>query len=302
MISGPVLTRTREDLRGITRRHLERIERGLRIVQDDLLLDDGCRVDALACDARGTPVLLFLSIADEDRDLPGRVLDAAAWMEANPRLLAQALPLRGIDYGKSPRVLVVGFDLADALLARLGALRLASLDVFRVQWFSAGGQVRVGVVPLLGGAARGDDDGYRVPTGLEEPRARSLCMRLLDLLQRIDPELEARGDRFSRRFSIGGEPVAELWSESDGLRLAVIDERRDHREVLTLADWDECEAATDRVMRRYLDCCNTEAEPAPAATGAAPSFAGIRRSAAQAQLSREEYAVLGESLAAGDDD
>jgi hypothetical protein len=298
MISGPVLTRTREDLRGVTRRYLDRIERGLRVVQDDLVFDDACRVDALARDAQGSPVLLFLVLPEEDRDLPARVLDAASWVAANPRLLAQALPLRGVDYARPPRVLVVGFDLPEPLLARLGALRLASLDVFRVQWFLAGGETKVGVVPLIGAAARGDDEGFRVPTGLEEPQHRSLCTRLLDLLQRIDPQIAVRGDRFSRRFSIGGRPLAELWSGGDELRLGIGDEQSDGREELALATWDDCEAAADRVMRRYLECCKA-APDVGSAEASPPSFAGIRSSVARAQLSREEYAVLGESLAAG---
>lgn len=292
MISGPIPARTREGLRDVTRRHLEAAERGLVLVQDDLLFEGSCRVDALARDAHGTPVLLFLVMPEEDRDVPARVLDAQAWMIANPRLLAQALPLRGVHYDRPPRVVVVGFEIPEALLARLQALRLASLDVYQVSWFSAGGELNVGMVPIVGTAMSGDEDGFRVPTGIEDPRQRSLCSRFLDLLQRLDPGLEVFGDRFSRRFSLAGRTLGELRQVDGGLQFEV---PRQHgpAAVFALADWGDCEAAADSAMRRYLACSTEVAVPADEV--GALSFSTIRRSVAQAQLSREEYSALGGS-------
>lgn len=291
MISGPILTRTRDGLRNVLRQHLEGAERGLVVVQDDLLFEGGCRVDALARDAHGTPVLLFLVMPEEDRDLAGRVLDAQAWMTANPRLLAQALPLRGVRYDQAPRVVVVGFEIPEALLGRLATLRLPSLDVYQVSWFSAGGELKVGMVPLVGAALAGEQDGFRVPAGIDDPRQRSLCSRFLDLLQRLDPGLEVFGDRFSRRFSLAGRAVGEL-RQVDGRLQFEVPRGDQAAAVFELSSWSDCEGAADAAMRRYLACSVPTSEPVDDLVGP-PSFSSIRRSVAQVQLSREEYSALG---------
>ena len=79
MIAGPILPRTAEGLWSVVQDDPGRVEHGLELLRRELQLEDGLRIDALAADASGRPVLVFGSMVEHDHGLPARIADTVAW-------------------------------------------------------------------------------------------------------------------------------------------------------------------------------------------------------------------------------
>ena len=275
MISGPTIPRTLNGVRGLIQRHLGLAERGLAMVAEDLELDPnseagGCDVDALARDAAGAPVLVFAAVPETGRGLSVRVLDAHAWFQRHGRFLVREFADRGLDPGldqsldpASVRLAVFGLDFLAITLRDLERLALAELQVFEFCSFTVGGELRVGVTPLMGGEA-GPQPGeasvqtadFRVPSGLPPGPAAERCAFFLDLVRRMDPRVTACGDRFSRQIRLHGNLLAELHVTDRTPRVRVPGDGE-----LPLDSQDACLAVVDRLVRQLLAA--EEATPAP---------------------------------------
>jgi hypothetical protein len=269
MIAGPILPRTADGLWDAVRRDPERLERGLRLVRRELVLDgapgvrDGAPgvrdgspgaaagalvVDALGADAVGAPVLLFVALIDRDRHLPARIADAREWFARNASMLAPILDGSGVRVDLPARVFVIGFEFSEACLTRLRREagqpregRLGEVAAFRVEGLFVDGVRHVGVVQVLGDAA-----GVDLGADPESPLAQR-ARQLGELLAHVDPDLVADGDRYSRVWRLDGTTVIRV--ERDARRLyAVIPDGG----VLELAGDDDVAEACDLAMRRYL--------------------------------------------------
>ena len=308
MISGPIFPRTREGLWNLTRQNLDLIEHGLTIVQSDLCLDGGERIDGLCRDALGHPTLLLCGEGVDEVGIVSRAIEMQAWVTAHGNLLEQALPLRGLRYDFPVRVIILVFDISFDTLQRLRGLAALPIEVYQARSFIVDGETLVGVKPLAGEAASSGDDGFDVPRGLTDAPTRDHCGRLLDLLRRLEPTLRVSGDRYSRRFCFDAYPLAELRAGSDGVELRVSSDDEGCGEPnFRLEEWEECLEAMDCVMRRYLQLCDIRAEEVSGAEAGSGSVArvqsegsgrlsmdAVRRSIVDVRVTEEEYRAFAE--------
>ncbi|MDP6930142.1 MAG: hypothetical protein QF412_10615 [Planctomycetota bacterium] len=308
MISGPIFPRTREGLWDLARQNLDLIEHGLTIVQSDLCLDGGDRIDGLCRDALGHPTLLLCGEGADEVGIVSRAIEMQAWVTTHGSLLEQALPLCGLRYDLPVRVIILVFDLSFDILQRLRGLAALPIEVYQARSFLVGGETMVGVKPLAGDAANGSGDGFDVPCGLADSSMRDLCSQLLDLLRRLEPTLRVSGDRYSRRFCLDADPLAELRTGSDGLELRISSAgEEDGGASFRLEEWAECLEAMDGVIRRYLQLYDLRAGGADAPDGFVAkvqpespgrlSMDAIRRSIVDVRMTEEEYRAFGESFA-----
>ncbi|MBK8974555.1 MAG: hypothetical protein IPM29_01380 [Planctomycetes bacterium] len=213
MIYGPITPRTADALSDVADRHLGDVEGGLRCCASGLRVGSGALVDRLAVDAAGVPVFVFLAQPGDDRPVPGNVGEALAWFDASGAALAGLLQEVGARVDGRVRALVLGFDLSESSLRRLRELDDRRITVLRLEPFEIGGERRLGIVPVLDGEPAAP---AALPAGLspQDERdaydGREQVARLVDLLGRLDPELTAVGDRYTRYFSGSRGPLLEL--------------------------------------------------------------------------------------------
>lgn len=308
MISGPVFPRTRGGLMELVERQLDQVERGLAVLETDLELEPGCEIEALARDAAGRPVLVLLVDPGEPRQITPRLLAARAWLAAGTPLLARALSTPGVDWSLPLRFVVVGFEVSDALVEQLAQAGGGQLDVYELRPFRIGARHLLGALPRLHAAAAArSESGFTVPGGLDDGEARGVCSHFLDLMQRLEPDLQVFGDRYSRSFRLDGEVLADLLVHGQGLLVTLpgVDER-ERRHVITSRT--DCAAVVDRIARLYLERAAaelpapgtvTQPRPAPPRSERVSTspFDGIRRSVEDARhLSDQEYSILGQSF------
>lgn len=328
MISGPVLPRNHAGLWELIDGHLDDVERGLVVVERDLELEPDCRADALLKDAAGRPVFVLLAHPELEHELPARLLALRAWLVSGVALLARFVRHDGLDYELPPRLLALGFELPGGVLQQLRELRSAGVEVYQFCSLRIGGRERGGLMPVLGASAApgGSVQNGRLPSGIRDPKVETLGARFVDLMQRLDPDVQVTGDRYSRAFGYAGVALAELQLCDGGLQVGVpgavpgheltngvdveADEVREFHELCTPADGRH---VADLVMRRYLRVLGadrstagalspTRVPPAQAPESADPpalSLERLRATVGTSQLSPEEYSVLGE---AGPDD
>ena len=304
MISGPVFPRNREGLAELVERHLDEIERGMVLVDRDLECGADCNVDALAMDAAGRPVFLFMAQRDTEASLPGRILTASAWLVSGVSLLRRFVPFDGLDYSQPSRMVVLGFELSAGLLEQLSQLRELGVEVYQYCSVRVGDRERGGVFPLLGGADLEGGDADQLPEGVRDPQARALGGYVLDLMRRLDPDVQVAGDRYTRTFSYGSDALAELYLRNGQLSVRV----PDAPDVCSLRTQEDAQLVAEAVTRRFLEVDGVElpevSQRRPA-TGGEPvderdlSLDQIRDMADQSKLSPEEYSVLGESRSDG---
>jgi len=305
MISGPVFPRTRAGLWGLIEQHLDEVEYGLTLIERDLELEPGHAVDALARDAGGFPVFLFTADADSERDLPARLLATRGWLATGAPFLRRMLPEAQIDFEQVPRTVVVGFEISPRLLRQLSDLQAAAVEAVRVCSIRIGGRTVVGSMPVLGAGCHGVDDSFYVPRGVTDPESKTVCARFLELMRRVDGDLEIRGDRYSREFRCSGETLAHVASSQNAVRVRV-SARLGRATEFELRSFADCEEAIDCVMRRYLavlrDGSETATEPDSAESRQGESgddFAGslgrLRETVQTSHITPEEYAALGEA-------
>ena len=319
MISGPTIPNTLGSLRELVVSQAGLIEHGLRVLSRDVVLGQDVGVDALACDASGAPVLLFVATPETGSHIPARVLESQTWLAKNAGFLARTLADPDFSVERSPRFLVVGLEILADTLSALKRLDIDGLVVLQLCSMTVGGRLRLGVSELhVSGQAAGaaPRDPFCVPVGFVDPAAQQLAARFLDLARRTDVRMTAVGDRFSRRLFLGGRPVAQLGMELGRLRVRFPDEFGVPAAELTE---DSCARLVDQLLRAVLAIeieATTEAVAAPAALedddpdGTELALAAgteepvvqedrfslepIRRSVARAQLSREEFSALGD--------
>ena len=323
MISGPTIPNSLGSLRELILQQAGLIEHGLRVLSRDLVLGQDIDVDALACDASGAPVLLFVVTPETGAHLPSRVIESQTWLCKNARFLGETLADPDFNVDLPPRFLVIGLEILADTLAALKRLDVDGLAVLQLCSVTVGGRMRLGVTELhaTGRPAKpGLADPFQVPEGIVEPAARLLAARFLDLARRADVRMAAVGDRFSRRLFLGGRAVAQLGMNSGQLLVRFPVEGAEFEEVGNELTEDSCGSLVDRLLRTVLAIEIDDAsarEPAeeeielPAdpdgedlALAAAPpepvveedrfSLEPIRRSVARAQLSREEFSALGD--------
>ena len=260
MICGPLVPNTFSGLRQLISQEAGRIEHGMRVLAEDLVFGAQGEVDALACDASGATVLLFVAAPESSHSLVPRVLAAQRWIKDNVAWLAEEVGDSGLRAELPPRMFVIGLEVLADTVEELRELGLPGLSVLQFCSFSLGSRQRLGVTALLDpqrdaralAATTTGGDPFRVPNGVVDPTNRAVAARFLDLLRKVDPRMTSTGDRFSRRLFLGGSMVAGL-AMTDG-RLFVsfppTEEPGDEEPVeLTHAS---CLSVVDMVLRAVL--------------------------------------------------
>lgn len=245
MIRGSVLPLQRDGLWRLVRQRTGLFERGLRIVAEQIEFGASGlpAVDGLLRDAGGAPVLVFAT-DDRDASLAARVLAAHSFWQRNAAGMARALPEADLRDGGMCRLLVVAVGIRAENLAALSRLQIPELQVVEVDTFRVSGQDRIVIRTLHGaslGASGPDLDGALGDAG------RRVFAAFEHFVQRLDPKIRVEGDRFSRRASLDGHLLADLWYADDAVHALVcggvgrrIDTDVDLREVC------------DQLARRYL--------------------------------------------------
>ena len=296
MISGPVQPNTIEALLATVQRYSEQIESGLEMLAEGLALPCGERVDAIARDASGRAVFVLLTLGDEAERLLARVLAARAFLGRNRMALDRALPDLGVHFGRGTRIAVIGLHIPDQERRDLARVGGDDLEVYQVEVFGLGGSSFLSAQALNGPAAGGAENSLDVPSGLSSPELRSRCGALLGVLERLDPELDVFGDRFSRRVDCRGELLCRLRVDRDGVQVAV-----GERRLARLEDTQDLLELGDAVLRRYLELIGPDAGGPQGTETADPdgerpllSLEPLRKSVAETRVSREEFSALGD--------
>lgn len=295
MIRGPIPPAARA-LGAPLRTLVEHLEPGLTALQEEIDLDGRCTIDLLAVDASRRAVCCFAAEARSDTRLAAELLEARRWLEAHAGLLARLLAGRSPRFDLPPRFVVIGSELPDAAVSLWQSLGIDELELHELH------RVRFGAQELTGFARRdrfgADNDdaatgpsAYSVPSGITQAPARELCSDAMELLQRLDPQMQAIGDRFGRQFFVAQRKLVELRGAGAELALAIGDAA-----PVTVRNRYELDRQLDRALRLYLELQGLE-RPGQGAASAEPSFAAIERSMRAARLSESEQAALGQAFA-----
>lgn len=260
MICGPFVPNTLASLRELIVQEAGRVEHGLRVLAEDLVLGQQGEVDALACDASGAAVLMFAAAPESNAGLSARVLMAHRWLKDNVAWLAEEVGDSGLRAELPPRIFVLGLEVLADTLVELRALGVPGLTVLQFCTFSLGRSQRVGVTVLhdaqqdardLASASAGTDP-FRVPNGVVDPTNRVVAARFLDLLRKVDPRMTSTGDRFSRRLFLGGCLVAELAMTEGRLSVSFPPVDESGQEDALELTHDSCLSIVDLVLRMVL--------------------------------------------------
>ncbi|MCA8944499.1 MAG: hypothetical protein KDB80_18200 [Planctomycetes bacterium] len=251
MISAPIIPRTHESLWDLLEGEPERIERGFQLIQRELVIEDGIVVDALGCDTAGRLTLVFLAGdgLDGDYDIALRVFVATQWVNRHERLLLSALPDAGVRIGATLRVIVVGFEFSETCVATLRNMNLADLAMYRCEAFVLDGHLHAGMSPVFGATADGADDTPTVPRGVANADLERVGSDIIQLVQKIDPNVEVRGDRYSRRFYSTHGLLAELFLVGDRLFIAGVGHDDEPQPVRA----SDARRIADAIARNYLE-------------------------------------------------
>ena len=258
MILGPIVPRTGDGLAQVVCEAPHRLEGGLAVVQERLVLGDGVVIDLLARDAIGRAVLLILAAPGDDRDVPARLADALAWFDEHALALRGVMRQHGVRLDLPARAIVACFDLGEGTARRVREIgaRFAGDDgaagdrvaVLRLEPFELGGERHVGVVPVLDSGRPGGGAVDDLPPAMLDLPEGALARAFVHKLSRLDPELVVDGDRYGRFWAVGSGDVAGLRRRGRALEVLV-----PGFDPLSLAEERDVPAAIDRVARHFLE-------------------------------------------------
>lgn len=251
MISAPIIPRTRESLWDLLEGEPERIERGFQLIQRELVVEDGIVVDALGCDSAGRLALVFLAGdgLDGDYDIALRVFASTQWVARHERLLLGALPDAGLRIGATARVIVLGFEFSESCVSTLRNMNLSDLAMYRCEAFVLDGNLHAGMSPVFGEAAEGRDDTFTLPREVENTDFEEVGDEIIELVRRIDPNVEVRGDRYSRRFYSTHGLLAEMFLVGDRLFVGGLGDDDEPKPVRR----SDVRRIADAIARNYLE-------------------------------------------------
>ena len=245
MIRGSVLPLQRDGLWRLVRQRTGLFERGLRVVAEQIELGTSGlpAVDGIVRDASGSPVLVFAT-DDRDASLAARVLAAHSFWQRNAAGMSRALPEADLRDGSACRMLVVGVGIRAESVAALQRLQIPELQIVEVDTFRVSGQDRIVIRTLLG-ASQGAG-GPELDGALGDAERRVFAA-FEQFVQRLDPKIRVEGDRFSRRASLDGHLLADLWYADEAVNALVCGgaSRRLDTDV-------ELREVCDQLARRYL--------------------------------------------------
>ncbi len=260
MILGPTIPNTLDSLRDLVVQHIGLVERGLRVLAEDLVLGHNAPVDVAACDAGGSPVLIFLAAPDTSAGLPSRVVRAQCWLQRNAEWLGQELGDPGLRMEAPVRYVVVGLEILADTIDQLDRLEIDGLAVLEFCSLTVGGRMRLGITrmmereatPALGARQGAAAAAFCAPTGIVQPDHRAVAARFLDLARRADPRITSSSDRFSSKLFLGSQLIAELGMSGGDLRVTFPALDAGMPEEVVGLTQQLCLAAIDQLLRRIL--------------------------------------------------
>lgn len=262
-------------------------EPGLVVLDAQLSLDATTRVDVLACDRDGAPVLALF--CDDEGAVLLRIARVLGAFRRGGGLLRAAFGERGLDPTRTPRLLLLAPRFSDELpeqLDLLGQAQVAALEYRVVR--PRGGEAVLDVVLLhragstpsgRPASAGGGPVGHGVPprgrelphrqavspsvepdelTALElEPLSAEDLDGLLDRAYQsvvsLSEQVSATDEGERIRFLVDGRPLASLLrDEAAGSLTLTLDEEGGTLETLTIADEVGLHAALNALFERYF--------------------------------------------------
>lgn len=270
MISGPIAPHPRMILHALLESGSQRnaaptIESGLSLIERDVRVGDDLRVDFLARDAVGTPVLILAFDEEDEAWAPLHIADLQLWFSENAYLLEQAVSDRdtslGLSWAEGFRILVVTHGVPQRFYRRLELLRGLDLDVYELRSVFVRGETRWllrGIAPWVV-----DEEPFlaTLPSGLADPELGELASRLLERATSLDEGVELRGDRYERDLRYGGQSLMSLEVRQDGIRARF----PLSGEVIALRSDVDVDRVLDRCLRIILSSPHGAARDAAAA-------------------------------------
>lgn len=304
MISGPTPPHPRVILKallqdGASGSGSSSIESGLEMLESDLRVGNDLRVDFLARDASGMPVLVLAVDEEDEQWAPLHIADLELWFRDNAHLLERAVSQnqagRSLSWMRGFRIVVVALDVPARFFRRLELLRGVQMDVYELRSVFVRGETRWllrGVAPW----ASADTDGVlpRVPQGLEDPELGELASSLIERAAALSADIEVRGDRFERDFRWRGETLLALQVREGRLRASV----SDRGAALLIRNSGDVDEVLDRCLRKILETCSAP-EPTAASPHEFPRVPLRPRIVSDSRLSDDELSAFYDSSSGG---
>jgi len=240
---------------------LEEVVPGFRILDRDLVLDEGARADLAGVDLAGRLILVLLANEDPDRAAL-EVLDTCSLLRRHVATIARHLPAGAVDVELEPRTVVIDPQSSPRLLHRLAPLLDAGVELLGLQSVSSASGDRSYLVPLTPPPASARGIQAHAETVFLEalpPALADLGGRAVELLSRLDGELVAVGSPDAISWRLGSEVLVRL--ERVGGRLqASLGPRHEPRVLATIADLDPILEGT---LTRVVSTLELDEAPPP---------------------------------------
>lgn len=298
MISGPTPPHPRLILKALLDPAYEgkgsaaAIESGLCLLEEDVRVGDDLRVDFLARDAAGMPVLILAVDAEDEAWAPLHIVDLEIWFRENAYLLEQAVApgevSKALSWSRGFRIVVVALNVPDRFYRRLELLRGIEMDVYELRSVFVRGETRWLLRAASQWDATVDDTLPTIPRGLEDLELGELGSNLLDRASTLAEDIEIRGDRFERDLRWMGRSLLSL-EVRDGKLQARVAPNGVVFEIRTPSD-------VDRVLDKCLRAILSEDVPRAPASGRSNSGSYLRI-ASGPRLSDEEVSAFYENSA-----
>jgi hypothetical protein len=245
----------------------------LELVDRDLELGGGRRVDLVGVESSGRPVALLFLESDEDAAVLA-ALDARAWFHVHRDLLAEHFGHPRIDPDLTARVVLIAEQYSERMLGRLAGLDPEVVHCYELRRVASQRNERSYLVSARlpsSSPATADPTGTRALLHALSPEGANLAEGLVRRLERMDDELSLIADGGGVRCVLDGQTLCGL-KASRGALLGWVGDSA----AQPLASADDSETFVEEVLRhlRHRLPRSPAAERRPGAPGA-PGTAGM---------------------------
>ncbi len=273
-----ILPEKEDDLKQEVLRDPALLAPGLRALSTSVPIGKQTKIDLLAVDERGTPVIALFCLEAGAEEV-GLVLEQWEWAASNLPALRGLIGVEGVDATAAPRLMIIASAATEPARRLARRIRNPWIEIFEVTLLEGGEMRGLLVEPaprpsqVLAEGSGADPVLGTFPPG----PARSLMRRILEELGQARPREQAAvaaATPESVDILVGDQPIASLVGREDGVEVRRFDGLPRRR------------VTGDRGCREAVSFLLEAASPA----GARPAGwkAGEPQRATAASLSREE--------------
>ncbi|WP_145063794.1 hypothetical protein [Engelhardtia mirabilis] len=224
---------------------------GFELVDEQLELDAGPRVDLIGVDGMGQ-LLLVLRVSGHGPSAVTAVLDVMAFLQRHGGVLCRHLAVPRLRPELVGKVVVLAEHWEPDVRRRLGALKGCGVEMMEVGTLRSAAGDRLFVLPLEG---EPNPTGQPLRTGLEPALAdladeqRQKIRAIARRLERLDDSLQIQATRQSVSWFLGAEVVARVDFSADAPPRGLIP----GRSARNLGAPHDVELFLDEVVASYVD-------------------------------------------------